>query len=144
MLRKFKNLTHEYSWPYRQAISYLEAMDEQLVLKAPRADVINLPPAKLNTLRRLFELYDLDGSGLVSSSEIADALRKNKDTHTSPQVAERLGTRHTAYGMRHAAYAATTHSNPFYHHSTYSRVRYSSSHSLHPGPSLTVNDSNYV
>ena len=34
MLRKFKNLTHEYSWPYRQAISYLEAMDEQLVLKA--------------------------------------------------------------------------------------------------------------
>ena len=78
----------------KQAISYLEAMEEQAVLKAPRADVINLPPAKLNTLRRLFELYDLDGSGLVSSSEIADALRKNKDVHATPdQEAKKGGPR---------------------------------------------------
>ena len=78
----------------KQAISYLEAMEEQAVLKAPRADVINLPPAKLNTLRRLFELYDLDGSGLVSSSEIADALRKNKDAHATPdQEAKKGGPR---------------------------------------------------
>lgn len=32
----------------------------------------------MNTLVRLFELYDADGSGLVSANEVANALRGGK------------------------------------------------------------------
>ena len=62
------------------AVHLHEKMDREVALQEEflaAAAIDRIPPHKLRQLRALFTLYDIDGSGLVSATEIATALQAN-------------------------------------------------------------------
>ena len=74
------------------AVHAHEKADREMALHEEHINaqaIERIPEHKLRQLRALFTLYDIDGSGLVSASEIATALQTNHRKHFTARDYER-------------------------------------------------------
>jgi len=90
-------------FPYMKRSEMTEALDYIRLPELPSVDIyrqeaegarrINLTNEKIEQLKQLFELYDADDSGTVSTLEIKDALIANRELYS--QTKKNLGGTHS-------------------------------------------------